>query len=119
MSRMFPFIYKLFSKGKKKKLEKAVSKIKNVSFPNLVLLIALPFTPAFLINIICGIATISKKKFIASILIGKIFIIIFWGYIGKSFIESMTDINTIIIIALMLIMAYVISKFVSKKMNIE
>ena len=113
------FIYKLFSKGKKKKLEKAVSKIKNVSFPNLVLLIALPFTPAFLINIICGIATISKKKFIASILIGKIFIIIFWGYIGKSFIESMTDINTIIIIALMLIMAYVISKFVSKKMNIE
>ena len=113
------FIYKLFSKGKKKKLEKAVSKIKKISFPNLVLLIALPFTPAFLINIICGIATISRKKFIASILIGKVFIIIFWSYIGKSFIESMTDINTIIIISLMLIMAYVISKFVSKKMNIE
>ena len=113
------YIYKFFSKSKKKKVEQAVSKIKKISFPNLVLLIALPFTPAFLINIICGIATISKKKFIASIIIGKIFIIIFWGYIGKSFIESMTDINTIIVIALMLIMAYVISKFVSKKMNIE
>ena len=113
------FIYKLFSKSKKKSIEKAVEKVKKISFSNLVLLIALPFTPAFLINIICGIATISRKKFITSILIGKIFIIIFWSYIGKSFIESMTDINTIIIISLMLIMAYIISKFVSKKMNIE
>ncbi|MBE6157407.1 MAG: TVP38/TMEM64 family protein [Firmicutes bacterium] len=113
------FTYKLFSKSKKKKIEKAVEKIGKIPFPNLVLLIALPFTPAFLINIVCGISKISRKKFIAAIIIGKIFMIIFWSYIGKSLIESMTDINTIIIISIMLVVAYGISKFVSKKINIE
>ena len=45
--------------------------------------------------------------------------IIFWGYVSKSFIESMTDINTIIIISCMLVVAYVISKIVSKKVNLD
>ena len=45
--------------------------------------------------------------------------ILFWGYVSKSLIESMTDINTIIIVSLMLIVAYVISKFVSKKVDLE
>ena len=62
---------------------------------------------------------ISRKKFILALLIGKIFMIFFWGYVGKSLIESVTDIKTIIIVSLMLLLAYFISKFVSKKANIE
>jgi uncharacterized membrane protein YdjX (TVP38/TMEM64 family) len=61
----------------------------------------------------------SRRKFLAAIIIGKIFMLIFWGYVSKSFIESMTDINTIIIISLMLIVAYVISKIVSKKVDLD
>ena len=37
------------------------------------------------------------KKFICSLLIGKAFSMLFWGYIGMSLIESYTDIKTIII----------------------
>lgn len=113
------FIYKFLSNKKAKRIDKAINKVKSISFTNLVLLIALPFTPAFLINIVCGMASISRKKFVISILIGKIFMIIFWGYVGKSLIESMTDINTIITVSIMLLFAYFISKFVSKKMHIE
>lgn len=107
-------------KGKKKKqFEKAKKNFHKISFTGLVLLIALPFTPAFLVNIIAGITKISKRKFIASLLLGKVFTISFWGYIGKSFIESLMDIKAIIYIAISLIIAYVLSKIVSKKMNIE
>ena len=104
---------------KKRKIDKAINRIKNISFSNLVLLIALPFTPAFLINILCGINYIPIKKFLSAILLGKVFMIIFWGYVGKSLIESITDISTIIIVSIMLLIAYLLSKIVSKRMNIE
>lgn len=102
-----------------KKLEKVIKKMKTIEFSNLVVLIALPFTPAFLINIACGIINMSKKKFIAAILTGKIFMVIFWGCIGKSLLESITDIKTIIIISIFIIVAYMVSKIVSKRMKIE
>ena len=45
------------------KISKISNSIKNVSFPNLVLIIALPFSPAFLINIVCGLTNVKFKKF--------------------------------------------------------
>lgn len=113
------FLQKLLSPKTLEKVDKAIHKFQEISFSNLVLVVALPFTPAFLINIICGIVRMSRRKFLAAIIIGKIFMLIFWGYVSKSFIESMTDINTIIIISLMLIVAYVISKIVSKKVDLD
>ena len=63
-------------KKDKDKLNKVVKKIENIKFTTLCLLIALPFTPQFLINISCGLVGISKKKYILSLMIGKIFLII-------------------------------------------
>ena len=60
-----------------------------------------------------------KEKFLLALMIGKIFMIVFWGYVGKSFIESMTDITTIMILTIMLAIAYSLSRIVSKKVNIE
>ena len=102
-----------------KKLSKVVKKMKTIELSNLVVLIALPFTPAFLINIAAGLVNMSNKKFILAILIGKLFIVIFWGFVGKSLITSMTDIKTIIIMSLFIVVAYFLSKLVSKKMKIE
>lgn len=113
------FLHRLLSAKTKKKVDKAIVKFQHISFSNLVLIIALPFTPAFLINIVCGIARVSKKKFIVAILTGKIFMLIFWGYVGKSLIESMTDINSIIVVSLLLVVAYFVSKVVSKKANLD
>ena len=113
------YLYKFLSSKMVEKVNKGIDSFRKISFSNLVLVISLPFTPAFLVNIICGIARVSKRKFLFSIFIGKVFMILFWGYVSKSLIESMTDINTIIIVSLMLIVAYVISKFVSKKVDLE
>ena len=104
---------------KNKKYKKIIKKITKIKFTTLVLIIALPFSPAFAINIAAGIAKLDFKKFLAALLIGKVSIIYFWGYISKSLIESITDINTLITIMIMLSISYLVSKTVTKKFNIE
>ena len=102
-----------------KKLQKTIDEMQEITFSNLVVLIALPFTPAFLINIACGVVKMNKKKFISAILFGKIFTVIFWGCIGKSLLESITDIKTIMIVTIFILIAYFISKLINKKLNIK
>ncbi len=111
--------YKLLSNKMKQKIDKSLNKFKSISLSSFVLIITLPFTPAFLVNILAGISKMRQEKFLVGVLIGKVFMIIFWGYIGKSFIESMTDIKAILYIILTLGIAYLVSKIVSKKMNID
>ena len=96
-----------------------ISKFNSISFTRLVLLLTLPFTPSFLINLLSGITKMSFEKFLFSVIIGKCFSIIFWGYIGKSLINNITDLYSIIYIIITIIMAYLISKIISKKLQIE
>ncbi len=112
------FVNRFVNKKTVNRIMKAIKKFQKITFPELVLLITLPFTPSCFINIISGLARVPKKKFLLAIIIGKVFTVIFWGYIGKSFIESMHDIKSIIFIILALLISYIISKIVSIKMNI-
>lgn len=112
-------VSKLFKDKSKRVIKRSIDKFKTIGFSELVLIITLPFTPSFLINILSGVAGVSKDKFISALLIGKVFTVIFWGYIGKSFIASLTDLSSIIFIIGALIIAYILSKIVSHKMNIE
>ncbi|MBQ3435961.1 MAG: TVP38/TMEM64 family protein [Bacilli bacterium] len=112
-------LLKLLSKKDLKRIKKGTKRIRNLEFSNLVLLIALPFTPAFLINIIAGLSNVPRKKFMAAILLGKLFIVYFWGFIGKSFIESMSDVRILISIVVILVIAYIFSKIVAKKFDLE
>ena len=88
-------------------------------FSKLVLIVALPFTPAFLVNIACGITKVKYKKFLAAILIGKLSIVYFWGFVGKSLLQSITDIDTIILVIVLLLVSYILSKIVNKRFGIE
>lgn len=118
----YVFQKKLSNFVKKKnnpKLNKIMSVIDNINFSNLVLLIAIPFSPAFLINIAAGLSKIETKKFFLAILIGKVIMVYFWGYIGTSLLESLTDITTIFKIAILLIIAFVVSKIVEKKLKVR
>lgn len=101
------------------KIKNGIEKFKDISLSKFVLIITLPFTPSFLINILSGVSGISKEKYIISLIIGKVFTIIFWGYIGKSIIESLTDIYSIAYILVALVVSYILSKIVSRSMNIE
>ncbi len=119
------FFAKLFSThfikkaSSRKRLNKIMERIKKIKFSELVLIVALPFTPAFLVNIACGLVNTNYRKFVFSILIGKLSIVYFWGFVGKSFLNSITDMRTMIILVILLIGAYILSKIVNKKMKID
>ena len=121
----------LFRKLFRKKLEKFVKKkdlenvnnvmksISEISLTNLVVFIAIPFSPAFLINIAAGLSKIKIEKFFVAIIIGKMMMVFFWGYIGTSLLESLTDITVLFKIGIMLVVAYGLSKMVEKNMKIK
>lgn len=123
--------YRLFNSGlrirlentlKKKnndKLNKVMNSIRNISFVKLCLIIALPFTPAFLVNIAAGLTNINKRKYIISLLVGKVFLIIFWGFVGTSLISSFKNPINLLYIALLLGGCFIVSKLVSKKEGLE
>lgn len=99
-----------------KKIMKFIDKI---PLSSLAILVAIPFTPAFAVNIAGGLSNISKKKFLASILIGKVFMVYFWGYIGTTLLESITHPIYLAKILIMLAVAYIISKIVNKHFNLD
>lgn len=99
--------------GKDAKIYNFRKIIDSISFSNLVLIISMPFTPAFAVNIGAGLSNISVKKYLMALLIGKLSIVFFWGYIGKSFIESVSDPYTIMQIIVLLIVSYLVSKVVN------
>lgn len=119
---LFQTILKKFVDNKIRKYNlanKFLTIVDKIKFNNLVLIIALPFTPAFAVNIICAISEMNVKKFLPAIIIGKAFMIFFWGYVGTNVLESMRNPLIIIKVILLLIVAYILSKLVNKKFNLE
>ena len=110
---------KFVTKKTYNKIKDKIDVFGNISFSKLVLVITVPFTPSFLINLLAGLSKMPKEKFFLGLLVGKIFTIIFWGYIGKTFIESLTDIKALIYIGVTLVVAFIISKIVTKRFGIE
>lgn len=111
----------LFKRIKKEGLisEKTIDIITNLKFEQLTTIIAVPFTPAFLVNIAAGLSKMSYKKFLGALLIGKIFLVYFWGFVGVSLIESIKNPIYLVRVGILLAIAYVISKIVSKKFKLE
>lgn len=102
-----------------KRLNRLMTMVDNMSFNALVVLIAIPFTPAFLVNIAAGLSNINLKKYFLAIIIGKPVMIYFCGYIGLNIFECLK--NPLILIKILLVVGitYLISKIVSKIFKIE
>lgn len=121
--------YFIFKKGLGKKFDiitenkETINKYKkvfrNISLGNLTLLIALPFTPAFLVNIACGLVNMDFKKFFIATIIGKISLVYYCGFIGTSILESFSNPVVLIKIVVLLLFTYIISKIVNKMLKIK
>ena len=110
---------RFISNRDKEAIKRIKKRFDNIKLSTLVLIVALPFTPAFAVNIAAGLSKMSFKKFLMAILIGKLSIVYFWTYIGKSLIESMMDIKAVITVSILLIISYIVSKLINKKLRIE
>ena len=113
------YLYKIFKEKTRIKIEDLMKKMTNIDFNTLVVIIAIPFTPAFLVNIAAGLSNIPIKKYIFALLIGKPFMIYFCGYIGANLLESLKNPIILVKIIVIVLLAYLISKVVEKIINVE
>ncbi len=100
--------------NKKTKIKKSYDYINKLNLIKLSMIIAIPFSPAFLINTLAGLTSISTKKYLISLIIGKLFLVLFWGIVGNGVYENIRDIKTLIMIGIILLIAYLISYIVNK-----
>lgn len=100
-------------------LKKVINVIENMNFTSLVTLIAIPFTPAFAVNIAAGICRVPKKKFLLALMLGKISLVYFWGYVGVSLIEALKNPSKLIGVVILIVIVYIISYILSKKLKIK
>ena len=124
-------VFKLLRKGfkswfdskingdKYQKINKLMLKVDNLTLEQLVIVMAIPFTPSFLINAVAGLSSVSEKKFLMSLLIGKGFMVYFWGFVGRSLIDSFKDPRSLVTIIILVLIAFGLSKIVNKKYGIE
>ena len=99
------------------KVNKFMGYVSNLSLTSLVLLMVLPFTPAFMFNIAGGLSKIPFRKFFIAVFIGKLSIVYFWGYVGTSFIESIRNPIVLFELSIMMSLAYIITLLVQKKLR--
>ena len=110
----------LFKRIKKKGIisEHTIDVITNLKFEELTTIIAIPFTPAFLVNIAAGLSKISYKKFLGALLIGKVFLVYFWGFVGVSLIDSIKNPIYLVRVLVLMAIAYILSRIISRKFKI-
>ena len=51
-------------------------------------------------------------------MIGKAFLVYFWGFVGVSLVESLKHPEYLVKVVILIVIAYIISKIISKKFNI-
>ncbi len=98
---------------------KIVKVVENMNFSSLALLIAIPFTPAFAVNIAAGICRVDSKKYLYALMLGKMSLVYFWGYVGVSLIEALKNPLILIKVAILVIIVYIISLVLSKKLKVK
>ena len=94
-------------------------RLNNISIPNIAIIFSIPFTPSFAINIGAGLSNISKNKYIISLIIGKLPMILFWALIGKNVIESIKEPIILVKIFIMILLTYIVSKILNKVLKLE
>lgn len=110
---------RIINQKTKEKIEKFMINMTNIDFNTLVVILAIPFTPAFIVNIAAGLSSIKMKKYFIALLISKTSIIFFWGYVGTNLIKGLKDpIIWLKVLGLVLI-TYIISKIVEKIVKVE
>lgn len=121
-------LFKYILKGKLKKLFKTktqtkidnwIKKLNGVSFSTIATIIAFPPTPAFIINIAAGLSGYDTKKYLLALAIGKPSMLIFYGFIAVSFVDSLKDPTKFIYVILLIFGVYIFSKILGKVGKLE
>ena len=95
-------------------LTKCMNYVENLSLTQVTMILSIPFTPAFMVNIAAGLCNMNFKKFLTAILISKIFLVYFWGVVGTGLLESFHNPTSLITVVVMIVIAYILSIVIKK-----
>ena len=112
-------VAKLLSKKFKRQGNKFTRTIKKLKFTQIVLFISIPFMPSFFVNMGAGLSKIPVKKYFYALIIGKLFVILFWGYVGSNLIDCFRNPESLIKIIILVLVAYLVATVVNKKFNLD
>ena len=101
----------------KSTIDKIMNVIDKIKFENLVLILTVPFTPAFAVNIAAGLSKMPVKKYLLALIISKIFLVYFWGFVGTGLVESLTNPQALFKVIFIVLVSYIASKIISKKIK--
>lgn len=102
-----------------KQLKRIMTVVNKVKLEQLTAIIAVPFTPAFMVNIAAGLSKMSFKKFLIALCIGKIFLVLFWGFVGTSLVQSLTHPIALLKVVVLVVIAFIVSKMINKKFALD
>lgn len=100
-------------------LTKCMNYVENLSLTQVTMILSIPFTPAFMVNIAAGLCNMNFKKFLTAILISKIFLVYFWGVVGTGLLESFHNPTSLITVVVMIVIAYILSVVIKKVFKID
>ena len=100
-------------------LNRCMHYIENMSLTKITVILAIPFTPAFMMNIAAGLVNMNFKKFFIAILVSKIFSVYFWGFVGTSLVESFQNPSSLITVVVMMLLAYGMSLIIKKVFKVN
>lgn len=103
---------------KHKKLKKYITIVSNIKLYNLVFILSIPSTPAFLVNIAAGLSNMPFKKFLLAIIIGKIPLVLFWGLIGTGLLETLRNPKALLGVIILVSISYIFSRGINKKLDL-
>lgn len=103
----------------KESVNKFMRVIDNIKFEQLVTLLAIPFTPAFAVNIAAGLSEMKYSKYLKALILGKAFMVYFWGFVGTSLIQSLTNPSSLIKVVVITLIAFVASRVINKVLKID
>lgn len=124
------FSYWIFKKGFSNKflektkdnelVDKYIKVLRKISTGKMLLIVALPFTPAFAVNIAAGLLKIDFKKYLTAILFGKISLVLYSAYIGTTLVEGISNPIVLVNLAILVTLVYILYRIVKKvfKLNI-
>ena len=75
--------------------------------------------PSFFINVGAGLSKIPIKKYLYALLIGKVVIVIFWGFLGYNLVECLTNPLEFIKVFILIAVAYIVARIVTKKFDLD
>jgi uncharacterized membrane protein YdjX (TVP38/TMEM64 family) len=111
---------RLFAKSAENhpKMKKAREWVSNINVPTLFIIILLPFTPSAFMNFAFGVSNYSRRKYLLTLYTSKLIMIALLAVIGKSAVSALNKPPYIIISIAVLVITYVLSKFVTNKVKL-